>query len=73
MACGTPTGALRSGALPEFVRHGETGFLGDSLEDPVRLVPRSAEFDPEHCRAWVEARFSADRMAVGYLSVYRSA
>jgi glycosyltransferase involved in cell wall biosynthesis len=33
MACGTPAICFRAGAMPEFVRHGETGFVFDRLEE----------------------------------------
>jgi glycosyltransferase involved in cell wall biosynthesis len=32
MACGTPVLCFRAGAMPEFVRHGETGYVYDNLE-----------------------------------------
>lgn len=40
MSCGLPVVAVRSGALPEFVIHGETGFIvtcGDTKEMADRL------------------------------------
>jgi glycosyltransferase involved in cell wall biosynthesis len=48
MACGTPAIASRVGGMPEFIRHGETGFVYDDLDqlagylhllanDPVRV------------------------------------
>ncbi len=33
MACGTPAIASRVGAMPEFVREGETGFVFDGADD----------------------------------------
>jgi glycosyltransferase involved in cell wall biosynthesis len=33
MACGTPAIASRVGGMPEFIRHGETGFVFDSIEE----------------------------------------
>jgi glycosyltransferase involved in cell wall biosynthesis len=33
MACGTPAICFRAGAMPEFVRHGETGFVFDRIDE----------------------------------------
>jgi len=33
MACGTPVICSRVGGMPEFVRHGETGYVYDELEE----------------------------------------
>lgn len=41
MACGTPAIASRVGAMPEFIREGETGFVFDGpeqLADQLRLL-----------------------------------
>ena len=70
LACGTPVVAYASGALPEIVQHGETGFL---VHDTVGMAAAIAECDrisPELCRAIARERFSASRMAKDYLDVY---
>ena len=33
MACGTPALCFRAGAMPEFVQHGETGYVFDSRDE----------------------------------------
>lgn len=33
MACGTPAICSRVGGMPEFIRHGETGFIFDEVEE----------------------------------------
>ena len=33
MACGTPAICSRVGGMPEFIRHGETGFIFDELDE----------------------------------------
>jgi len=69
---GTPIIGTRYGYLPELIKHGETGFLVDSVEEAAEAVPRLAQISPAACRANVEARFSASVMAAGYERVYRS-
>ncbi|HZS94380.1 MAG TPA: glycosyltransferase family 4 protein [Chloroflexota bacterium] len=70
MASGTPVIALRRGALPEIVRHGETGFVVDTVDEMVDAVSRLDSIDPCACRRLVEERFSAAAMADAYLAVY---
>jgi glycosyltransferase involved in cell wall biosynthesis len=69
---GTPIIGTRYGYLPELVKHGETGFLVDSVEQAAEATERLAQIDPRTCRANVAARFSASAMAAGYERVYRS-
>lgn len=71
-ACGTPVIAFRSGALPEIVDHGKTGFIADSLRQMLEAVRFSSDISPEICRATAEVRFDSRRMVSEYLSIYRS-
>lgn len=70
MASGTPVLGTRRGALPEVVSP-ETGALGDTLEDLIRLRESIGAMDPAVCRARVEAHFTHRTMAEGYLQLYR--
>ncbi len=71
LACGTPVITRRAGALPEIVRDGIDGFLGDNVADLARLVDRVGELDRAAIRAGVLERFSAARMTSEYEAVYR--
>lgn len=70
LASGTPVVAMRSGALPEVVEHGRTGFVVDSVEEMAEAMRRVSEIDPETCRRTARERFSADRMCSEYLRLY---
>ncbi len=70
MACGTPVVAFAKGALPEVVADGKTGFLVNDFDGMVNAVRRVDSIDRRECRARVEARFSASRMADGYERLY---
>jgi glycosyltransferase involved in cell wall biosynthesis len=73
MVCGTPVVALRNGAVPEVLVHGQTGLI---CEDPAELpdaLHAVGALDPFECRAHVERNFSANKMASGYAGAYRKA
>jgi len=72
MACGTPVLAYNRGAVPEVVRHGETGFVAHSYGELRDSLARVSEIDPGHCREHVRQNFSREAMVSGYLQLYRS-
>jgi glycosyltransferase involved in cell wall biosynthesis len=70
MAAGTPAIAYRSGALPEIVEHGITGFLVDSVEEMAAAIHRVHTLRAEDCRAAAAQRFSKQRMVEQYFQLY---
>jgi glycosyltransferase involved in cell wall biosynthesis len=72
MASGTPAIATSSGAAPELIRHGRTGFLADDLDGMVAAVQEAGAIDPEECAWEARRRFSPEAMADGYLGVYEA-
>jgi glycosyltransferase involved in cell wall biosynthesis len=72
MACGTPVIAFRCGSVPEVIDDGVTGFIVQSLDEAVPAVKRLGEIDRKSVRAAFEHRFTVERMAHDYLSIYRS-
>lgn len=71
LACGTPVIAFPSGAAPEIVRHGETGFLVRDVAAGARALQRVGEIDRATCRRDAERRFGAQRMVTDYVNLYR--
>jgi len=71
LACGTPVIARPTGALPEIVREGIDGFLGDDVRAMASRVDRVADLDREAIRSSVIERFSVERMTDGYEAIYR--
>jgi glycosyltransferase involved in cell wall biosynthesis len=71
MACGTPVIAWRSGAAPEVVTNGVTGFVVESIDEAVQAVGRIPNLSRRGCRQAFEDRFDAARMARDYVEVYR--
>jgi glycosyltransferase involved in cell wall biosynthesis len=71
MACGTPVVTRRCGSTPEVVDHGKTGFVCDDDEDILLALRRLDRIDRTTCRQYVARRFSVERMADDYETVYR--
>lgn len=76
IASGAPVVAFRSGALPEVVDHGRTGFIVDSVEEMAEAARRCtpcafcAGISHEDSRRVARRRFGAERMVAGYLTLY---
>ena len=73
MACGTPVIATRCGAVPEVIEHGRSGLIVDSAGEMAEALSAADVLDPMECRAYVEERFSAERMVADYVSAYETA
>ena len=70
LSCGTPVVAFRSGALPEVVEHGVTGFVVDDVRGMADAIGRVEAIDPGACRSTARARFDVGAMARRYLDLY---
>ena len=71
MACGTPVLAFGCGSVPEIIDEGVTGAVVDTMAEAIAAVPRLIAFDRAKVRQRFEQRFSAERMAADYVTVYR--
>jgi glycosyltransferase involved in cell wall biosynthesis len=71
IAAGTPVIAWRSGALPEIVADGRTGFIVSSVEEMAYAIRRAAMIPPEACRREAQRRFDSEPMISDYLGLYR--
>jgi glycosyltransferase involved in cell wall biosynthesis len=70
LACGTPVVGFRSGALPETIEHGRTGFLVDSVEEMAQAIRLAHNLCAEECRSVARQRFSLDAMTARYFEIY---
>jgi glycosyltransferase involved in cell wall biosynthesis len=74
MACGTPVIATRWGAVPEVIEEDSRGgIVVDDYRQMAGKIEEADEMDPYECRAYVEERFSRERMVEDYMDAYRAA
>ena len=71
LASGTPVVAFASGALPEIVEHGVTGFLVRTTHEMADAIAACDALDPEVCRAVARERFPVRRMVDRYFDAYQ--
>jgi len=72
MACGTPVIAFNCGSVPEIIADGVTGYVVGSVDEALAKLPQALALDRKRIRAEFERRFSARRMALDYIALYRS-
>jgi glycosyltransferase involved in cell wall biosynthesis len=71
MLCGTPVAAMRRGAVEEIIEEGVSGFTATTAEGFQQLIPRCFQLSRERIRQNAQKRFSAERMASDYASLYQ--
>jgi glycosyltransferase involved in cell wall biosynthesis len=70
MACGTPVVGLTSGALPEIIDPGLTGYVTEDEQSLADLVMKALKLDRNAIRANAAARFSLSVAAQKYHQLY---
>jgi glycosyltransferase involved in cell wall biosynthesis len=82
LACATPVIGLDSGAIPEIIKDGVTGFIAkkNKLQSPAdeqavinglsQKIAIIDSIDRHECRQDFESRFTADRMAAEHIAAY---
>lgn len=71
LVCGTPVLARRAGAIPEILRDGIDGFIGDDAQQLAFFDRALDGLDRAAIRASAIERFSVGRMVDGYEALYR--
>jgi glycosyltransferase involved in cell wall biosynthesis len=71
LGCGTPVLARRVGGIPEILRDGTDGFVGDDAQQLAFLDDRLDDLDRAAILTAALERFSVDRMVDEYEALYR--
>jgi glycosyltransferase involved in cell wall biosynthesis len=71
LACGTPVIAFASGALPDIVEHGKTGFIVRDANEMAAAIRDVGIIDRAVCRAVARKRFSLRHTLNRYLELYQ--
>lgn len=71
LSCGTPVIAFPSGALPEIIEDGRTGFIVNSQREMASALHAVKFLDPQVCREAARERFSVSHMAGRYIERYK--
>jgi glycosyltransferase involved in cell wall biosynthesis len=71
LAAGTPVIAYSSGALPDIVEHGVTGFVVDDVEAMARAITQCECLAAQSCRETAQLRFPLQRMCDAYMDLYQ--
>jgi glycosyltransferase involved in cell wall biosynthesis len=69
-AAGVPVIAMDLGSCREVIKHGQTGFLVNSVDEAVNALKRLPEIDRSACRERVQQCFSMETMVAAYERVY---
>jgi glycosyltransferase involved in cell wall biosynthesis len=69
MACGTPVLAFSKGSVPELVRDGISGYVGNTVEELASRL-RDVSIPAARVRSYAEQHFSLQRMADEYIALY---
>jgi glycosyltransferase involved in cell wall biosynthesis len=70
LACGTPVLARRAGAIPELLRDGVDGFVGDDAQELAFFDDRIDALDRRAIQASALERFAVGRMVDEYEALY---
>jgi len=72
LASGTPAICSNEGAFPEIIQEGKTGFLCElNLEDYMNAIRNVDSLSPKACRADAISRWNRERVAKGYMEIYK--
>ena len=71
MACGTPVIAFHAGSVPEVIDDGISGFVVETVQSAVDALGRLESLERGQVRDAFERRFTVERMAADYVSIYQ--
>jgi glycosyltransferase involved in cell wall biosynthesis len=72
LACGTPVIAFNHGSVSEVITDGQSGFIVTNIDEAVEAVSKLNRISRVDCRRTFEERFTASKMAEGYVNIYKN-
>ena len=72
MLCGTPVIAFNLGSMPELIKHQETGFLVNTVDEAVEAVSHIHLINRKSCNHWASSKFSQEKMVADYIECYKT-
>lgn len=70
LSCGTPVITTNWGSLPEIIKHEETGFLCNNIDEIKTAIKNIDKIDNKNCRKDAIERFDRMIMTKNYLKLY---
>ena len=70
LACGTPVIGFNRGSVPEVINNGQTGFVCDTKEEMISIIPMLDKINRTTCREEAKKRFSKESIVNEYENLY---
>lgn len=70
MLCGTPVIAFNRGSMPELIKHEQTGFLVNTVDEAVETINDLGKINRRECYTWATSQFSSEKMVSDYFALY---
>lgn len=71
--CGTPTLAIRRGAMPELIENGRTGMLVEDFIEGFHTIQKCFTMDRVYIAKRARQKFNYKNMTKGYIGAYHKA
>jgi len=70
LSCATPVITFNHGSMPEIIKHNETGFLCNNIEEMMSAIKNIDKIDNKKCREDIIERFDRIPMAKRHIKIY---
>lgn len=71
MACGSPVVGFNKGSVAELIKHGESGYVVNDIDEMIEAVTSIGKIKRKDCRKHALENFSAAKMADTYEQIYQ--
>ncbi len=71
MLCGTPVIAFNRGSMSELIKHEQTGFLVNTVDEAVETIADLDKINRRECYNWAISQFSSEKMVNDYFALYQ--